>query len=395
MTSQRATLESFAQRMWRMTRMQELPADHPFLKPLETLQDNAARAGKQFVSFAQYDYLDLSGHPAVRQAAKDAIDEQGTGVGASRLVGGERIGHRMLERELAEFLGFDDALALISGYLTNESLIRTLMHGADAVFYDELSHNSIISGVNGGRYHSAAFPHNDLDALAAMLTARRGEFRNVLVIVEGLYSMDGDIPDLPRLLELKERHGFWLMVDEAHSHGVLGATGRGLAEHFGVDPRGIDVVVGTLSKTFVSAGGIIAGSQALIDLLRYSLGGFIYSVGLPPASVAAARKALAILRAEPERIAAMARNGKMFADICRTAGLSVGTAIGRGVVPVMLGDENTVYYASETLRAEGIQAPPILVIGVPRAGPRIRFFVTAAHSKQDMDRTVAVMARFK
>lgn len=378
-----------------MQRMKELPPDHPFLKPLEELQAEAQAAQKSFVSFAHYDYLGLSQHPAIRQAAKDAIDLLGTSVGASRLVGGERLGHRKLERDLAAFLGFDDALVMISGYLSNLSLIRTLVHGADAVFYDELSHNSIVSGATGGRFFSAPFPHNDMDALDSMLASRRGEFRNVLIVVEGLYSMDGDVPDLPRLLELKERHGAWLMVDEAHSHGVLGAAGRGLTEHFGIDPKRIDVVVGTLSKAFVSAGGIIAGSQALIDLLRYSLSGFIFSVGLPPASVAAAQAALTILGREPERVDLMAANGHRFADGCRAAGLDIGGAIGRGVVPVMLDSEASVYSASAALRAEGIHAPPILIIGVPKAAPRIRFFVTAAHRAEDIDCTIEILARFR
>jgi 8-amino-7-oxononanoate synthase len=394
MTGKQTELAEFARRLARMQRHAELPTDNPFLRPLETLQARAAAAGRPFVNFSHYDYLGLSGHPAVRDAAKAAIDQHGVGAGASRLVGGERLAHGELERELAGFFGFESALALISGYLTNESIIRMLVHGADGVFYDDLSHNSIMAGVTSGRFHSAAFPHNDLDALDRMLGEKRGSLRNVLVVVEGLYSMDGDIPDLPRLLELKDRHGFWLMIDEAHSLGVLGPTGRGIAEHFGVDQQRIDISVGTFSKAFVSAGGFILARRAVIDLFRFSLPGFVYSVGLPPPIVAAARAALSILEAEPGRVAALAANTRWFIDRCAAAGLPTGSAVGHGIVPVLFDSIEAAYLASHALRAEGIYAPPVIQIGVPRNAPRIRFFVTAAHSFEEIDRVVDLLSVF-
>ena len=394
MTGKQTELAEFTRRLARMQRIADLPADNPFLKPLETLKADAAAAGKRFVSFANYDYLGLAGHPAVLAAAKGAVDTMGVGVGASRLVGGERLVHGELERDLADFFGFESALALISGYLTNESIIRMLVHGADGVFYDELSHNSIMAGVTSGRFHAAAFPHNDLDALDRMLSEKRSTLRNVLVVVEGLYSMDGDIPDLPRLLELKQRHGFWLMVDEAHSHGVLGSTGRGIAEHFGVDQERIDISVGTFSKAFVSAGGFILARRPVIDVLRFTLAGFVYSVGLPPPIAAAARAALAILKAEPERVAALAANTERFVERCAAVGLSTGMTIGRGIVPVLFDSIEAAYFTSEALRAEGVYAPPVVQIGVPRNAPRIRFFITAAHSFEEIDRVVDLLSSF-
>ncbi len=216
----------------------------------------------------------------------------GVGALASRLVGGERSTHQLLEEEIASFLGTETALALVSGYLTNLTTITHLMAGRDALFIDELSHNSIVSAAKSSGAEVIVFRHNDLDHLDELLANNRENYRNVLVVVEALYSMDGDIIDLARIVEIKERHQAWLLVDEAHSLGVLGATGRGICEHTGVDPNRVDLIIGTMSKTLASCGGFIAGRRSITEWMRYTLPGFVYSVGLSPVITAAARTAL-------------------------------------------------------------------------------------------------------
>jgi 8-amino-7-oxononanoate synthase len=358
---------------------------NPFFVPTDRLRDEVATRGKgRFVSFANYDYLGLADHPQVRLAAHEAIDRFGVGALASRLVGGERSTHRELERSMAEFLGFDDTIALVSGYLTNLTVITHLMGGRDAIFLDELSHNSVASGGRGAAAETIVFRHNDLDHLDSLLAERRENYRNVLVVVESLYSMDGDTVDLARLVEIKERHQVWLLVDEAHSIGVMGESGRGLCEYSGVDPSRVDLVIGTLSKTFASCGGFVAGRKDVIDWMRYTLPGFVYSVGLSPVITAAASAALELLKTEPWRIAKLSENAEYFRDTARASGLDTGPAIGRAVVPILFTSDRETMAASQHLIANGVYVPPVVRIGVPKDQPRLRFFISAAHSHEDI-----------
>jgi 8-amino-7-oxononanoate synthase len=211
-----------------------------------------------------------------------------------------------------------------------------------------------------------------------------------MIVVEGLYSMDGDLPDLPRLIELKEKYGCWLMVDEAHSLGVLGETGRGIAEHFHVDPKQVDIWMGTLSKTLASCGGYVAGSKELIEVLKFNAPGFVYSVGMPPAAAAAAKAALDALVAEPDRVRRVQENGRLFLAEAKEAGLDTGTSEGYAVVSVMVGDILRAVKLSERLLEAGINALPIVYPAVPMKAARIRFFITALHQPEDIKRAVAL-----
>ncbi len=215
-------------------------------------------------------------------AAKQAVDRYGVSAGASRLVSGERPVHRDLEAALAAWHGAEDALVLVSGHATNVTLLGHLLGPQDAVLHDAAIHNSCLEGARLSGARRIAFPHNDWERAGQELAAIRGRHRHVLVVIEGHYSMDGDCPDLARFVDLARRHDAWLMVDEAHALGVLGATGRGIAEAQGVDPRGVDIWMGTLSKSLCAAGGYIAGPRELIAWLRHTLPGFVYSVGLSP-----------------------------------------------------------------------------------------------------------------
>jgi 8-amino-7-oxononanoate synthase len=352
-----------------------------YLQPLDTLRAEYEKTGRQFVSFATYDYAGIANDQRIKKAACDAIMNIGVGAGASRLVGGERAIHGALERELAEFLGVDDTIALVSGYMTNVSLVGHLLTKNDLILVDELSHNSIIVGTDVSRARVIRFAHNDLDHLESILRKQRNEVNRVLIIVEGLYSMDGDVANLPRLLEIRDRYGVWLMVDEAHSLGVLGANGRGLAEHFGIDARQIDMIVGTMSKTLGASGGFIAGRKTMIDWLRFTLPAFVFSVGLSPALAAAVREAIAILRAEPWRTERLRENSQQFLEEAKSRGLDAGPAIGAGVVSILFSSQQECMTAARLLLDEGYFAPPILQLAVPKDKPRIRFFISALHTQ--------------
>jgi len=231
-----------------------------------------------------------------------------------------------------------------------------------------------------------------MEDLDRVLHSVAGRHRRVLVIVEGVYSMDGDVADLPRLIELRAQHGFWLMVDEAHSLGVLGASGRGTAEHFGCDPRDVDIWMGTLSKTTASCGGYIAGSQALVSILKAQAGGFVYSVGLAPTLAAAASTSLEIIRREPERVARMHANGRYFFDAAHRAGLDTGLSVGASVTPVIVGDSIRAAQLSNDLEEAGINVMPIIHPAVPEGQARLRFFITSEHTHAQMDHAVAQTA---
>jgi 8-amino-7-oxononanoate synthase len=351
----------------------------------------AKHEGRELTNFASYDYLGLNQEPAVAEAAKAAIDEAGTSVSASRLVAGERILHRELERELANFYGADACLAFVSGHATNISTIGMLMAPEDLIVQDELMHNSAIVGAKLSRATSINFRHNDLDDLERVLRENRAQHKNALIIAEGLYSMDGDFPDLPRLVEIKKRYGAWLMIDEAHSLGVMGKTGHGSFEHFGIDPRGVDIWMGTLSKTLGSCGGYICGTNDLIEILKYQAPGFVYSVGLSPPATAAALAALRILKSDPERVAKLQANGRFFVEEAKKAGLDTMTSAGFSVVPIMIGDPVRAVRLTDRLLDRGINALPIIHPAVPMKAARIRFFITSRHTQDQIRDTIKIV----
>jgi 7-keto-8-aminopelargonate synthetase-like enzyme len=364
-----------------------------YFRPLDALKVDVAERVGHFVSFANYDYLGLGDDKRVREAGAKAALTLGVGAEASRLVGGNRAVHDQLEHEIAEFLGVDDVVTLVSGWMTNASLLGYLLTKSDLIVVDDLSHNSILVGADVSHATVLRFAHGNLDDLDAVLTQHRPRAKRALIVVEGLYSMDGDMPDLPRLIEIKHKHDAWLMVDEAHSIGVLGASGRGLAEHFGVDPREIDFIIGTLSKTFAASGGFIAGSRPVVEWLRFTLPASMFSVGLSPVIAAAVREGLAIMQREPWRVARVQENSRFFIDEARIRDLNVGAAIGAGVVSIQFPDHDTCMLAAQRLLEAGYYAPPIPQLAVPKNKPRIRFFISANHTPGDITGALDVLAR--
>jgi len=370
-----------------------LGVSSPFFKLHEGIAGATTQIGGQtYLNYASYNYLDLSGDAAVAQAAKDAIDRYGTSVSASRLVSGERPVHRELERALADLYGVDDAIAMVSGHAANVTTIGYLFGRRDLVLHDELIHNSVLQGIQLSGALRLPFPHNDWQALDKILHAQRTHFERVLIVLEGIYSMDGDHPDLPRFVEIKRRHHAFLMVDEAHSLGVMGTRGHGIGEHFGIDGRDVDIWMGTLSKTLAGCGGYIAGETALVEHLKFLAPGFLYSVGMPPAVAAASLAALQRLHELPERVATLQARGRYFLQQARAAGLDTGHSTGLAVVPIITGSSLKAARLSEALFERGINVQPILYPAVPEKSARLRFFMSCAHTEAQIVQTVAATA---
>lgn len=373
--------------------LSDLGVDSPFFRLHEgRAGPRSVVDGQDCLNFSTYDYLGLNGDPRIAAAAKDAVDRYGVSAGASRLVSGERPVHRALEAALAEWHGAEDALVLVSGHATNVTLIGHLMGPQDAVLHDAAIHNSCVEGARLSGARRLAFPHNDWEAAARELAAIRAQHRHVLVVIEGHYSMDGDCPDLARFVEIARRHDAWLMVDEAHSLGVLGATGRGIAEAQGVDPRAVDIWMGTLSKSLCAAGGYIAGPRELVSWLRHTLPGFVYSVGLAPPLAAAALAALEALRAEPWRVARLAANARALRDGLAARGFDVGGSGGHAIVPLVTGSSLKAGRLSAALFRRGVNVQPIVYPAVPDRSARLRFFLSAAHTPEDVAAAVEAVS---
>jgi 8-amino-7-oxononanoate synthase len=367
---------------------------NPFFKLHEGLAGaETVIQGARYVNYASYNYLGYSGHPAVTEAAKAAIDHYGTSVSASRPVSGDRPIHRELERELADLYEVEDAITFVSGHATNVTTIGYLFGPRDLILHDELIHNSVLQGVQLSGARRLSFAHNDWEALDRVLSDQRQHFERVLVVLEGIYSMDGDYPDLPRFVELKKKHKVFLMVDEAHSLGVMGPTGKGIREHFGLVGGDVDIWMGTLSKSLASCGGYIAGEAALVEHLKFLAPGFLYSVGMPAPVAAAALAALRCLREDRERVETLQARGQQFLQLAKEAGLDTGTSTGLAVIPVITGSSLKATQLSWALSRRGINAQPILHPAVPEKAARVRFFVSCLHTPEQIAETVSAVAQ--
>jgi 8-amino-7-oxononanoate synthase len=347
--------------------------------------------GRVCVNFASYNYIGLNGHPQITGAAKAAIDRYGTSVSASRPVSGERPVHRELEGELANLHGTEDSVVLVGGHSTNVTVIGHLLGGNDVIVHDALIHNSIVQGAMLSGARRVPFRHLDHEAADRLLAETRPRNGHALLVIEGHYSMDGDVPDLPSFIAAARRHRAWLMVDEAHALGVLGPRGFGTADRFGVDPSEVDIWMGTLSKSLVSCGGYIAGSKKLIDYLKLVAPGFVFSVGMAPPAAAAALAALEVLQREPERVRRLNDRAALFLRLAREGGLNVGGSIGASIVPVITGSSIYAGRLAQAMFRRGINVQPILYPAVPERAARLRFFVTAAHSEEQIRETVSIL----
>ena len=354
--------------------------------------DTSVIGGREYVNFASYNYLGLSGDPDVTAGALEAMQRYGTSVSASRLASGEKPLHHELEREIADFLLCEDAIVMVSGHATNVSVIGHMFGPQDLIVHDSLAHDSIVAGIRLSGAKRRAFAHNDADALDQILRQTRDQFRRVLITIEGVYSMDGDIAPLDRIIEIKKRHNAMLLVDEAHSLGVLGATGGGIGEHFNVNRDDVEMWMGTLSKSLASCGGYIAGSAKLVQYLKYSNPGFVYSVGISPANAGAALAALRKMRAQPELVTTLRERSHRFLDLSRARGINTGFSEGTAVVPCIVGNSWDCLRLSHALAERAINVQPILYPAVEEHLTRLRFFLTARHSEAQIEQTVNALA---
>ncbi len=358
---------------------------NPFFACHDTMAKGRTRIkGEEFLNFSTYDYLGLNGHPEINRAAQEATEAFGTSAGASRLVAGERPPHAALEKALASLYGTEDAVTFVSGHATNVSTLATLLGPKDAVYHDALAHNSIVLGAVLSGASRYSYPNNDHDALERLLKQTRGKHQRVIIVTEGLFSMDGSTAGLPELVALKRAYTCFLMVDEAHALGVLGATGRGSAEHHRIASTDVDIWMGTLSKTLCGCGGFIAGCKELIELLKFRAPGFVFSVGMPPPIAAASAKAVEIMLREPERVAALQKCSRFFLQEAKKRDLNTGCAEGLGIVPVIVGNSLVAGVLSSALFKRNINALPIIYPVVEEGMARLRFFLSSVHDPKDI-----------
>ncbi len=357
---------------------------YPYQLPLEGRSGAWANAeGREFLVLSSYDYLGLIGDARIDEAAIDAIRKYGTGTGGVRLLTGTIDLHRLMERDLARFKGTAEALTFSSGYLANLAVIASLLTPQDRVILDALSHRSLVDACRLAAVPLQRFRHNDMDSLRHELRSGPRATRT-LIVADGVFSMDGDICRLPELVELKREFGCFLMIDEAHALGVLGANGRGADEHFGIPAGEVDIWSGSLAKAIPSNGGFVAVSQELAIYLQHAAAPFIFSAALAPASVAAVRASLAILEAEPERVARTQRNAQFLREGLLALGYNVGHSE-TAIIPIILQDEAPAALMAGKLRELGVFVTPILFPAVPLGSARLRLCVTAAHSLADLE----------
>lgn len=373
--------------------LEQLQIANPYFKVNDNVvNDRTEIEGQELISYASYNYLGYSGDARVSQVAKKAIDRYGTSVSASRVATGERAIHQELEQELATLLGTEACVVFVSGHATNVTTIGHLFGPKDLILYDVLSHNSILQGCQLSGAKGLAFPHNDWQALEHILREKRHQYERVLIVIEGIYSVDGDIANLPRFIDLRTRYKTLLMVDEAHSIGVLGQRGAGIGEYFGVNRQDVDLWMGTLSKTFASCGGYIAGSKALVTYLKYHAPGFLYSVGMSPANAAAALAVAKLLKKEPEQVTRLQQNAKFFLNLAKKNGLDTGLSHDSPVVPIIIGHSAPCLQLADALFKHGINVQPLLYPIVPEEAARLRFFITSDHTEEQMRYTIETVA---
>ncbi|HVF25715.1 MAG TPA: aminotransferase class I/II-fold pyridoxal phosphate-dependent enzyme [Anaerolineales bacterium] len=344
--------------------------------------------GREMGMYASYSYLGLVNHPRINEAARKAVDKFGTGTHGVRSLAGTLTIHNELEETIANFKHAEDAVTYSSGYATNLTVVSTLMGRGDYVFSDKLNHASIVDGCLMSGAEFRRFRHNDMEHLEGLLRNAPADVAK-LVIADSVFSMDGDIIDLPKMLELTKKYNAWLMIDEAHSIGVLGATGRGIEEHFGLGDV-IDIKMGTLSKTIPSVGGYIAAKKEIITYLRHASRAYIFSAALPPAQAAAANEAFKVILDEPERLEKLNLNTKQFIGGLKSMGFDT-MLTETAIVPVLCGDDETAFRMTQDAQHNDVFVLPVVSPAVPEGLARLRATVTAAHDPSEIERAMDVI----
>lgn len=371
----------------------QMMKDHDYYfynQPVEEILEGAKVRvrGRIMGMYASYSYLGLVNHPRINEAAKKAVDQWGTGTNGVRTLAGTLTLHNELEETIANFKHTESAITYTSGYVTNLTVISTLMGRGDYVFSDKINHASIVDGCLMSGAEFRRFRHNDMEHLEGLLKNAPSDVAK-LVIADSVFSMDGDIIDLPKIVELSKKYNAWLMIDEAHSVGVLGKTGTGIEEHFGMGDV-IDIKMGTLSKTIPSVGGYIAGKKDLIDYLRHGSRAYIFSAALPPAQAAAANESFKVILDEPWRIERLNQNTKQF--IGGLKGMGFDTLLTEtAIVPVLCGTDEKAFELTKLCQENDVFVLPVVSPAVQEGMSRLRATVTAAHEPDEIERAMDVI----
>src|SRR5690349_1441461 len=347
--------------------------------------------GKKVINLASNNYLGLTTHPKLREAALEATRKYGVGSGAVRTISGTMSLHMELEERIAAFKKVEACVVFQSGFAANAGTVSAILAPEDHIISDELNHASIIDGCRLSRAKIHVFPHKDVAAAERILSELDGGPGRMLLISDGVFSMDGDIGPLPGLVEAAERFGAIMMVDDAHSSGVLGRNGRGTIDHFGLDGR-VHIQVGTLSKAIGVLGGYVCGSRDLIDFLYHRARPFLFSTSHPPAVAAACLAAFDVLEQEPDRIDRLWDNTRYFKQGLTTAGFNTGISE-TPITPVIVGEAAQAHQLSRELFDEGVLATGIGFPTVPKGKARVRTIVTSEHTKAELDRALEVFAK--
>lgn len=369
-------------------------ADHHRTRVLRSLDGGTGRrfksGGRSFVNLGSNDYLGFADHPRVKAAAVAAIDRYGVGAGASRLLTGHTTLHEELEAAIASLKETEAALVFSSGYLTNLGVIAALVGRGDLILADRDAHASLIAGCRASGAVLRIYRRDRLESLARLLT-KRSSNGTVLIVTEGVFSMEGDLAPLPQIVDLADRHGALLMVDDAHATGVLGARGRGSSEHWHLGRR-VPIQMGTLSKALGALGGFVAGPKIVIDYLVNRAKTFIYTTSLPVPIAAAALEAIRVLQDEPDHLVRLHRNRKIWADGVRALGFDTFNSASP-IVPLRVGDDALAVKLSTALASEGVYAPAIRPPTIPAGTSRIRTSILATHTVDDLGLSLSALER--
>ncbi len=374
---------------YRIPQMFQAQGLYPFYHPIESGQDTEViLRGKKILMFGSNSYLGLTRHPEVVEAAKQALNKYGTGASGSRLMNGNLDLHEELEKQLADFVGKESATVFSTGFQSNLGTIPALAGRNDYILIDEKNHASIIEGTRLSFAKTLKFAHNDMDDLERLLQ-KTDKDKITLIVVDGIFSMEGDIAPLDKLTELADRYNASVMVDDAHSFGVLGNGGRGTADYFGVTDK-VDIIMGTFSKSLASLGGFVAGSYDAINYLKHNARALLFSASIPPAAAASVLKALELIKREPERIDRLWENTNYAKKLLVDNGFDIGQST-TPIIPIHVGDDVKTYKLATLMLQKGVYVNPVVHPAVEKGKAILRYSLMATHTREQIDRSVEVL----
>ena len=363
---------------------------YPYFRPIEsTTGASVVTHGKRRIMIGSNNYLGLTHHPRVQEASKRAIDQYGTGCTGSRFLNGNLVLHEELEKRLAAFLGKEACLVFSTGFLSNQGALSCLVGRNDVLYCDRENHASIIEGTRVAIADTIKFRHNDMADLERVLISTREKYEGALIVADGVFSMSGDIFDLPKAAELAKKYNCRLYIDDAHSLGVLGPKGQGTAHHFKM-PAAADIVMGTFSKSFASIGGFIAAPADVIDYIKHKSRPFIFSAAMPPAAAAAVLECLNIIETEPQHLVSLWKNARKMKTGLTQMGYDTMQSQ-TPIIPLLIGDDMTAFTFTQKLYENGVFATPVVKPAVPDGYALIRTSYMASHTDGDLDFVLDVL----